>query len=110
MADKVLENIFSGGSIATLLFMFFVTYFTWDIIARMRKVDQIEKDIGSVLKNIQSEVSSVKDIVQGQSYTMARHGDDISELKSINKQYSHRLVAVETILKIQEMRKHGEIE
>lgn len=110
MAEKLLESLLTGQSVFTLVFGFLLTYFIWDVITRIRKVDRVEADIGGILASIQAEIKGVKALVEGQGNNLASAISEISELKAQNRSLSHRLVKVETILQIKEMHKNGELE
>lgn len=107
--EKIIYNLFTTESAQTALLFFFGYYFFRDLFAKFKKVDHIEESVSGSLKVITDKLTSVQSSIDVSNSSLKQNTTDISEMKALYRDLSHRLVAVETILKIKELQKDGEL-
>lgn len=96
--EKVIGDLLSGNSsIIVLLFGFLLTYFVWDIIKKINRVDTVAEK----LESITTELASIK----GMLSVHVKNGEDIAEMKAWLGKLSHRVVALETRVQLEDEHK-----
>lgn len=86
--EKIIQDLLSGNSsVIVLLFGFLLTYFVWDIIKKINKVDGVAEK----LEAITTELASIK----GMLSVNVKLGDELADLEVRYQKLNARVVKLE---------------
>jgi cAMP phosphodiesterase len=103
--EKVIEGLLNGNtSLITLVFGFLLTYFVWDVIKKINKVD----DVDDHLKQINTLITAIKSSLDSQNTLVINIKQDVDELKVFSRELSHRVVKLEVLQQLDNIKDGNE--